>query len=746
VSLHRAPRMALLLALLVARGAVAQEPTEPGPPQQADTDIQPIQPIQPKEEQEASEPAAGEASEQDAADAAPPGEFAGNGLVDAEEAARTADLAGREAAFYPLDTLLPPEGVVLEVGGLLALPDDELLLATRRGEIWRVSGASGEAPLWTLWADGLQEPLGLLARDGWIYCVQRGELLRMADADRDGRADRYETVCDDWQLSGSYHEYAFGPAEDGDGNLWVTLNIPFDGEPFGRVDWRGWALRIPPGGPMQPVVGGLRSPCGIGSSPWGEIFYTDNQGEWCGASKFAALREGDFHGHPWGAASARRPESRVADPGEVPDGVLMPVAARRVPGLVLPAVWFPYDVTGRSPSGFVWDGSDGAFGPFAGQVFVGDQYGASLMRVCLEQVAGVWQGAVIPFRHGLDSGVVRVAQDERGALWAGLTDRGWASLGRRSWGLQRVRWSGETPFELQRVEARHDGFHLEFTASLDPLIATDPGRLALRRFTYELHSDYGSDELDDWPLDIEGLALSGEGKVLDVVVDGLKEGYVHELLLEGLRDVDGRSLLHPAAWYTLQKRPGGSLPPRVLRVVAEDTHAAETSFSELAFRLRNQHGVSCLSVDAQGASDLAWRAALRDADLIVLDLHGAVLPAARLELLLDALTSGRPFLCRMTPKALAGCEEPEAEVVERLATLQSELLAWPRESGSELRQLEAGVNPDGHPAVWSELRRGARLLLTTRSLTELLADRHGPLSDQAILWALDLAPSPEPVP
>ena len=35
------------------------------------------------------------------------------------------------------------------------------------------------------------------------------------------------------------------------------------------------------------------------------------------------------------------------------------------------------DEMGRSPSGFAWDMSEGKFGPFAGQLFVGDQYDAS---------------------------------------------------------------------------------------------------------------------------------------------------------------------------------------------------------------------------------------------------------------------------------------------------------------------------------------------------------------------------------
>jgi len=292
-----------------------------------------------------------------------------------------------EADFYPIVSVETPSNVVLEVGGIAALDGQRVLVCTRRGEIWLLDHAyspDGKNVGFQPWFEGLQEPLGLLVHDGWVYTVQRGELSRLRDADGDGRADQLETLADPWRISGNYHEYAFGPVLDHEGKLWLTLNRPFGEEPFGHVDWRGFALRFSlDGKEWEPVCCGLRSPCGVQVSPWGDLFYTDNQGEWVGTNKLSQLEPGDFHGHPWGIASTRLPQWKYGEVAPPPDKILMPEAAKTVPHLKLPAVWFPYDVMGRSAAGFVWDTSGGKFGAFADSVFVGDQYDASVMRVTL---------------------------------------------------------------------------------------------------------------------------------------------------------------------------------------------------------------------------------------------------------------------------------------------------------------------------------------------------------------------------
>lgn len=457
----------------------------------------------------------------------------------------------QESDYYEVIDVTIPNEVVLEVGGIEQIGPETLLACTRRGEVWRIDDFRSARPSYSLWADGLQEPLGLLQMDDWIYCTTRGEVLKMQDSDGDGFADRFRTVCDDWNISGNYHEYNFGPRADPEGNLWITTNKPFGGEPFGRVEWRGWAMKITPDGEMIPFAGGLRSPAGVEVSPWGEPFYTDNQGEWCGASKLSHIEEGDFHGHPHGIGSAKLAGSRVEHPGKVPDGIMMPDAEGEVPGFKLPAVWFPYDKMGRSPSGMAWDTSDGNFGPFSGQLFVGDQYSAELMRVSLEKVDGHWQGACYPFRQKLGTGLIRVRQLADGEMLVGGSDRGWAALGAKPWALQRLRWTGKMPFEILEMKAAPGGFVLRFTKQPDPDSLADL-ELKMTSYTYELHAAYGSKEFLTEELELGELrSLSVDPKAFFLPVEGLRPGYVHELHIEGLRDMDGHPLLHGEAYYTL---------------------------------------------------------------------------------------------------------------------------------------------------------------------------------------------------
>jgi type 1 glutamine amidotransferase len=484
-----------------------------------------------------------------------------------------------EREHYRVFTYPVPEELVLEVGGLAFLGDGRPLVCTRRGDVFAVDDAYAEPPRaarFRLFASGLHEPLGLAVRrdaDGEaVYTVQRAELTRLVDDDRDGRADRYETFCDGWGVSGNYHEFAFGPKFDREGNAWVTLNLGFCGG-LGKaiVPWRGWALKITPKGELVPVCDGLRSPNGIGMAADGAMFYVDNQGDYVCTNRLSQLEPGSWHGHP----ASLRWRTDLAGPSDRP-----PRAD--------PVVWFPYRKMGQSAADILLDDTGGKFGPFAGQLFVGDQMNCSVMRVALEKVGGKYQGACFPFLEGLDSGTNRVAFAPDGSMLVGQTDRGWGSLGRKSYGLQRVVYTGVEPFEILAMRALADGFELEFTRDVDPSSAEDPGSYRLESYTYEYHADYGAPEADARALTIASARVSGP-RTVRLRVEGLRTPYVHELTASGVRSAaasakiaisgsakpggantggagsgagtnghgrPGEPLLHEKAYYTLVRIPG----------------------------------------------------------------------------------------------------------------------------------------------------------------------------------------------
>ena len=176
-------------------------------------------------------------------------------------------------------------------------------------------------------------------------------------------------------ISGSYHEYAYGPVLAPNGNLRITLNVAFGGATQSPVPWRGWMVEITPDGQLIPIAAGLRSPCGFTVSSQGDWFFTDNQGEWVGSGRITHVEPGDFAGHPAGLSSSKLAGSTVKlRPEDIPStGEPMHEVAQRIPGIKPPAVWLPHTILGISNAGIIEDLSGGKFGPFAGQFFVGDQ-------------------------------------------------------------------------------------------------------------------------------------------------------------------------------------------------------------------------------------------------------------------------------------------------------------------------------------------------------------------------------------
>lgn len=469
-----------------------------------------------------------------------------------------------ESDYYEIRDVPAPEGVVLEVGGLSMLPNGKLAVATRRGEIWTIgnpSMAGGRAPYYTKFAEGMYETLGLRFKDGSLYTAQRGELNKLTDTSGDGKADLYERIYA-WPISGHYHEYSFGPAFLPNGNMVVTGNVAFHEQRWweaqSRVPWRGWAMIITPEGEMRPFASGMRSPAGIAVNDEGDILYTENEGDWIGSGFLSHVEEGDFMGNRAGLRWAEREDSPVEVRWDdiVDSERPMYESAERVPGIKLPAVWIPHTLMGISTSDILQD-TEGRITPFKGHYLIGDQGHALINRVFLERVNGAYQGAVFPFRRDFASGVLRMVWGEGGSMYVGMTDRGWASTGERGYGLQRLEWNGEIPFEMKTIKATPDGFEIEFTKPVNREMAANPALYSITNFTYMYRYDYGSPIINQESAPLRGLRVSDDGKTVQLSVDNLREKYVHEIKLGTIISENGIPLLHDVGYYTLNHLPDG---------------------------------------------------------------------------------------------------------------------------------------------------------------------------------------------
>lgn len=519
-----------------------------------------------------------------------------------------------EEDFFNIRNIRTPEGILLEVGGLTVLPNGNLGIATRRGEVYVVENPTGSRPFFRHFASGLHEALGLAYKDGAFYVAQRGELTKLEDTDYDGKADNYETVYS-WPLSGHYHEYSFGPKIAPDGSFFVTGNVAFGNEEWwrgeSRVPWRGWTMRITEDGKMEPWATGMRSPAGLGMID-GEFFYAENQGDWMGSGGIWKVEKGTFTGHPAGLQWSEEPGSPInitteqlyaqVDPmqeknangryikpenDQNSDFVSLYELKDKFPQLKTPVVWLPHGILGISNSEIVKI-PEGSFGPFEGQLLVGDQGMSMIMRVFMEEVNGVHQGAAFGFRSGFQSGVLRLAWANDGSLFVGETNRGWGSAGEANQGLQRLVWNKKLPFEMKAVRAMPDGFEIEFTMPVDRKTAEDPASYTLDSFIYKYYAVYGSPPVKNEKHNIVGVKVSDDGMKARIVVDNLREHFVHNISLFGVRAKENSySLVHPTAYYTLNEIPEGEklkLADLKLPVPVKETKPApaKTSKTETA--------------------------------------------------------------------------------------------------------------------------------------------------------------------
>ncbi len=461
-----------------------------------------------------------------------------------------------EAEYYRIVELPFARELALEAGSLCMLPDGRLAVGTRRGEILLVSGAFDELPNPRVQklATGLDEVLGLGYRDGAFYATQQTELTRITDRDGDGRADRFENLSDVWGFE-NYHEFAWGSPVTADGSVFVALGLS---ESYHyKAPFRGWAFQITADGRSIPIASGIRSAGGVAPNEFGEMFYVESQGPWNGSCSLKHLKRGGFMGHPISFPAYDLPlgASLGKKPLEPRNESRLTTECERIEQLVPYAVVFPYRKMGQSITTFRVDTSAGKFGPFAGQLFLGDYSLSILMRATTELVDGVWQGACYPFREGLGQGILAVEFSPQGYLVSGGTNRGWPVRGNRQYALERLEWTGRTPFEVERIVIRSDGFVITFTKPVDRATAVATANYRIGTYTHIYQEYYGSPEVDPTTPRIVRADLAADGRSVRLVVEGLVAGHVHEFDLTGVHSQDGHDLLHTKAYYTVNRIP-----------------------------------------------------------------------------------------------------------------------------------------------------------------------------------------------
>jgi cytochrome c551/c552/glucose/arabinose dehydrogenase len=439
---------------------------------------------------------------------------------------------GYRAIAYPRPKTISGEDRVMP-GAVAVHPKDGRVFVTslKTGEIFVVNDPSGDGrhARFDNYTRGLfQEALSMLAEPDALYVLHRRNLTRVVDSDGDGVADRFDRVAALPHGVADTYDYAYGLVRDREGAFVLTY-APYANR---HLSGSGGAVRLRPAQAPEEIAYGFRNPLGWCRGPSGEIFFTDNQGEWVATNKLCHLTPGRFFGFP-------NPAQRQH--------------AARPPGK--PAVWVPYGWA-RSINGVAFDDSGAKFGPFAGQFFLAElMFGGGIIRANLEVVDGEFQGACYPFWGPGLLGPLSLAFDPRGRLWVGsITEPGWMAQPDRG-ALFRIDFNGQTPFEIKSIHALPCGFRLVLTRAASQAKLRDLASYRIEHFRYEYTGAYGSPELDRSRLTIARVDPAPDGLSVDLITAPLVKDRVYLIQAPGIRSPAGETLVHPIGAYTLNAIP-----------------------------------------------------------------------------------------------------------------------------------------------------------------------------------------------
>jgi glucose/arabinose dehydrogenase len=487
-------------------------------------------------------------------------------LAAAQRPATAQTGAATQKPAYHVEEIPVPKGVAPEIGGLGFTPSGKLVVLTRRsGILTALPTADATQMQWTRFSDqSLHNANGLFViSDREMLVSQMPELTRVLDNDGDGIADEYRTEAS-FNLSGAYHEVTAGPVPDGKDGFFIALNtashsgftfehtrgvfseVSRRGRNFASVQYRGWVMHWNPKTGLTPWAKGFRSPNGIQTGPDGAVWVTDNQGDFRTTNPLYHVEEGLFYGHP--SSLVWDPEYVKADPKR--DPLKQPMA--ELDGMRAPAaVLFPYGFS-RSPAEPLFDTTNGKFGPFKGQMLVADAAAPRIIRVLLEKVDGVMQGACVDFysHNGLRNGSNRMVFSPDGTeLYVGQTMREWAGAME---GLQRIKFNGGSVFEILAMHLTRDGFELEFTQPVDSGVGEKPEAFATESYWYEYSSNYGGPEANSEKVRVSSVKWSADRRKVQLVYPKMQAQKVMRLNLTGFTS-GAQPLGHAMVAYTINR-------------------------------------------------------------------------------------------------------------------------------------------------------------------------------------------------
>ena len=341
---------------------------------------------------------------------------------------------------------------VMQLSGIAFDDQETIYVSTLVGEIWSVKPAANDPTqfVWKRFASGLHLPFGLHYDKDGLFCLDRGQIYRFHDLNKDGEADYYESFASDFTDEGKSHTHTFGLHRQENGSFYFCQKEQImETSPEGVTSEIGW---------------GIRNGMGIGGSK--DFFWIGPQeGNWTPASTIIEVEKGNHYGLP--------------KPGDTKT-------------ISNPMCFIPRAVD-NSTGGFV-EITSNQWGPYQGN-HVGLSFGSNNQYLILRDSKGPKpQGATVPLPGEFRSGVVRgTFRKSDGQLYVVGLD-GWGDYSLEDGCLERVRYVGGEMYQPKGFEVFENGIRVDFPVAIDPASLKDPSKIFAQSWEYIFSKAYGSPE------------------------------------------------------------------------------------------------------------------------------------------------------------------------------------------------------------------------------------------------------------
>lgn len=462
-------------------------------------------------------------------------------------------IPGWDATRLPLTTETMPIAIDWQ-------PDGAMIAASLKGRLWKLTDTNGDGLEDTCvqFGDEYAAPYGVHAYAKYVDVVNKYALLRLWDEDGDGQIERVTNLADGWGHTADYHDWVVGLPRDEEGNYYLAIPCQQDNRSAEASKYRGTVLKLIPDSAspvaqtfrIEELTAGHRFPMGIARNKAGQLFVTDNQGNYNPYNELNHVVPGQRYGF-----INKIDRVKGFNPPETPPSIAIPHPwTRSVNGIC----FLETPAAERERLGY------DLYGPWEGDL-VGCEYDTRrLVRMSLETVGDTVQGAVYPLTlnppENMEQGLlgpISCAVSPDGDLYVGnIRDAGWGG-GNNIGTFTRLRpKSVHLPIGIDEVTILPDGFLIRFTDQVDAALGSLPSNYTAASYTRESTPAYGGDDKQRRLESVETVELSDDRLTAKITLEApLREGFVYELFLDDEVAGKGGTLWPKEAHYTIRKLP-----------------------------------------------------------------------------------------------------------------------------------------------------------------------------------------------